>query len=267
MRQNQIISLFLRKFNNLNSFLKVIPVIFIFLITGMQSHLNAQIIRKSQVEFYSSDSLLISADHYFSSDDNPYIILFHREGSSRGEFETIADRFVKMGYNCLAVDMRNGDSFGFINNKTAARAKAQNIDYGTKAELDILAAIDFVTQISSESIILLGSSYSATLCLKVASVNERIMAVMTFSPGDFLRPVTTLKELLGSIDKPVFIACNQSEYSYLQEATEGIVVDNITLVKPPEKAENRGIGLLSDNNPVSDIYWLSVLVFIKSLQN
>lgn len=267
MRLNQIISLFLRKFNNLNGFLKAIPVILIFLITGTGSLLNAQIIRKSQVDFYSSDSLLISADHYFSSNDNPYIILFHREGSSRGEFEAIADRFVKMGYNCLAVDMRNGDSFGFINNKTAARAKNQSIDYKTKAELDIIAAIDYVTHISSESIILLGSSYSATLCLKVAGGNESIMAVMAFSPGDFLVPVTTLKELLGFIDIPVFIACNQSEYPYLQEATEGIVDERITLVKPPENAENRGIGLLSDNNPVSDIYWLSVLVFIKSLQN
>jgi dienelactone hydrolase len=249
-----------------NLFLKTFLLVFVFLLAGNNSG-NAQIIRKSLVEFYASDSLLISADHYFSSKENSYILLFHREGSSRGEFESIADRFVKMGYNCLAVDMRNGDSFGFVNNKTASRAKSQNLQSDAKAEMDILAAIDYISQIYTGEMILLGSSFSATLCLKVATENENVKAVMTFSPGDFMRSRTTLKELLEKIQKPVFIASNQIEYPFVVEATSEINDDKITLVKPPENAENRGIGLLSDNNPVSDTYWLSVLVFIKSLQN
>ncbi|MGC9341368.1 MAG: hypothetical protein ACP5E3_01565 [Bacteroidales bacterium] len=257
----------MRKYRLVKYFLKAFLVGSIILITGLQQNSNAQIIRKSLIEFYSSDSLLISADHYFSSRENPYIILFHREGSSRGEFEAIAERFVKMRFNCLAVDMRNGDNFGFVNNKTAARAKEMNIDTDAKAELDVLAAIDYISQISQQSVVLLGSSYSASLCLKIATENDSVRAIMTFSPGEFFRPQLTLNEIFQLLDQPVYIACNTAEYPFLLEAVEGIDSENLTLVKPPENAENRGVGLLSDNNPVSDIYWLSVLIFIKSLQN
>ena len=59
-------------------------------------HSNAQIIRKSKVTFLASDSLLITADHYYSKKTNPYILLFHTENASRGEFDSIADRFARM---------------------------------------------------------------------------------------------------------------------------------------------------------------------------
>lgn len=267
MSVNRTISLSLRKYRPNNYFMKAFLLGFIILFSGTLRNGNAQVIRKSLIEFYASDSLLISADHYFSSRENPYIILFHKEGSSRGEFENIAERFVKMRYNCIAVDMRNGDNFGFVNNKTASRAKARNIDSDAKAELDVLAAIEYISQISQQSVILLGSSYSASLCLKIAAENDSVRAIMTFSPGEFFRPQFSLNEILQQINKPIFIACNTVEYPYLLEAVEGLNDEKLTLVKPPENAENRGVGLLSDNNPVSDIYWLSVLIFIKSLQN
>lgn len=256
----------MQKYNHKNYLLKTFILAAAILLSLSFRSGYSQIVRKSLIEFYASDSLLISADHYFSSRENPYIILLHREGSSRGEFENIAERFVKMRFNCLAVDMRNGDNFGFVNNKTAARAKALNKDSDLGAELDLEAAIEYITGISQQGVVLLGSSVSAALALKEAAENDTVTAIMTFSPGEFFRPQFTLGEKLKEISIPVYIACNTAEYPYLLESIKGVENEKLTLVKPPENAENRGVGLLSDNNPVSDIYWLSVLIFIKSLQ-
>ena len=63
------------------------------------------VIRKETVVFHSADSLQITADEYIIAKENPYILLFHEQGSSRGEFESIAERLCKMDYNCLAVDL------------------------------------------------------------------------------------------------------------------------------------------------------------------
>ena len=85
------------------------PVAGILLLLLQAIPAGAQIIRKSKVTFFSSDSLSITADHYFSKKTNPCILLFHTENSSRGEFDSIAGRFARMQYNCLAVDLRSGE--------------------------------------------------------------------------------------------------------------------------------------------------------------
>ncbi|MBE0653909.1 MAG: dienelactone hydrolase family protein [Bacteroidales bacterium] len=236
-------------------------------VTGKPLPVNAQVIRKKTIEFYSSDSLLITADHYFSNKNNPYILLFHQENSSRGEFDSIADRFVKMKYNCLVVDLRNGDKFAYTENHTARRAKEKNFPTGLTTEHDIIAAIDFAGNLTENKIILLGSSWSASLCLKVASEDERIKAVMAFSPGEFLQPTYPLKKLFTRLQKPVYIAVSPQEYPYLRDAIDQMPEGSLSMITPPEKSVARGIPMLYSEHPGSDEYWLSVLIFIKSLRN
>lgn len=266
MKQNLIISLFLRKSDHYG-FLKVFPLVLLFGLTVFCQNSNAQIIRKTAVDFYSSDSLLITANHYLSRPEDPYILFFHQEHSSRGEYDSIAERFVKMRYNCLAVDLRVGDNYGYVNNRTAPRARKMKLSSRHGIEKDIHAAITFAGEMSDEKVILLGSSLSATLALKVASENERVKAVMAFSPGEYLRPRHSLKRIFKKLSIPVYLACNPVEYPYLLEAIDGIEEGTVTLFEPPENTTERASGMLRRSNPSYDEYWFSVLIFIKSLQN
>lgn len=266
MKQNLIISLFLRKSDKIG-FLKVFLWASIAGLTGLIKHSDAQIIRKTTVEFHSADSLLITADLYLSRPEDPYILFFHMENSSRGEYDSIAERFVKMRYNCLAVDLRLGGSFGYVNNRTAPRAREMRVSTKQGIEKDIKASISFIEAMSDEKVILLGSSLSATLALKAAAEDQRVKAVMAFSPGEFLQPQNTLRKILKKLTIPAYIACNQVEYPYLLQAVEGVEGSFLTLFEPPQDTRERGSGMLRRNNPTYDEYWFSVLIFIKSLQN
>ena len=76
-------------------------------------------VRVNTITLSSADGLEITADEYVVSDTLPYILLFHEQESSRGEFQTIAQRLCKMNYNCLAVDLRNGGNNNNVSNETA----------------------------------------------------------------------------------------------------------------------------------------------------
>ena len=94
---------------------------FIFLFLGLTA--SAQ----EKVSFFSEDSLNITADLYLNDYLNPFILLFHQAESSRGEFKNIAPKLMKLGYNCLAVDLRSGEKSNYIKNETAYRASELNI--------------------------------------------------------------------------------------------------------------------------------------------
>jgi dienelactone hydrolase len=228
----------------------------------------SQLIRKSEIEFSASDGLMVTADHYYASDEFPYILLFHTELSSRAEYDSLAYRFVKMKYNCLSVDLRSGDRYLFADNKTAKRARSKDMARSLAAsEKDIRAAISYVDSLSEQAVVLLGSSASATLVLKVARSHPRVSAVLAFSPGEFLRPRTSLKEIVSNLDKPVFVAGSAEEYPYLTEVFAHMDPGLVTLSEGIEQNPHRGTEMLRPGNPVRDQFWLSLLLFIKTLRN
>ena len=83
----------------------------------------SNVIRVKTITFSSADSLEITADEYIVSPYKPYILLFHEQGSSRGEYHTIARRLCKLDYNCLALDLRNGGNNSRVSNETAKRCR------------------------------------------------------------------------------------------------------------------------------------------------
>jgi alpha-beta hydrolase superfamily lysophospholipase len=80
-------------------------------------------IAQEKINFTASDHLKISADLYLKDQTLPFIILCHQANSSRGEYFEIASRLQKLGYNCLAIDLRAGESMNYVKNETAERAK------------------------------------------------------------------------------------------------------------------------------------------------
>jgi len=99
-----------------------------------------------KITFNSTDGLTITADLYSPHKklSTPFIILCHQARSSRGEYREIAPRLNELGFNCMAIDQRSGDSLKGIENETAANAKkAQKTKNHVDAEQDIIAAIRY----------------------------------------------------------------------------------------------------------------------------
>jgi len=224
--------------------------------------------RKSKVSFPSEDGLEITADHYYSKKSNPYIILLHQERSSRGEFDSIAERLIKMNYNCLAVDLRSGDRYGFVVNETALRAREKGLNTTLIECLkDINASIEFVKKISNLPIILLGSSFSASLAILTAKNDSAVKAVIAFSPGEFFLPGIEIKSELEDFNKPVFAGFSDEEELYIRDMFSlAVNHNNINLFSPSDNAGKRTAEALLSLNNSSDEYWLALLIFLRSIQ-
>jgi len=226
-----------------------------------------QVIRKSKITFFSEDDLEITADHYYSKKSNPYIILFHQEGASRGEFETIAERFLKMNYNCLAVDLRSGDRYGFTVNETAQRAKEKGLSTVLLESLkDVKSSIEYIKTISDKPVILLGSSFSASLAIIEAKKDSTVKAVVAFSPGEFFLPVIELKNELQDFNKPVFAGFSEEEAYYVKDIFSLSNNDRLSLFSPSYNYGKRTAEALLSSNKSNDEYWLALLIFLRSLQ-
>ncbi len=224
------------------------------------------VIRKNTITFTSSDGLEVTADQYIIADDNPYILLFHEQESSRGEFQTIARRLCKMDYNCLAVDLRNGGSQGFISNETAKRCREIKCPNAVNdIELDMLAAIEYAFKKSSQPVILFGSGANGSLSLKVAGENDIVRAVVAMSPGEYFLPYINIQDTIANLKKPVFITSSLSEFSYVTQLASGLDEQYITLFKPLLGEGGRGTVSLSPEIENNSEYWFALLLFFKDL--
>ncbi|MBL7784659.1 MAG: alpha/beta hydrolase [Chitinophagales bacterium] len=164
--------------------------------------------------FLSKDSLPITGTLYHIAPDLPIILLCHQAGSSKDEYSTIAPRLNELGYNCLAIDQRSGGKKLGGNNPTAIAAQKANkpTDY-LSAEQDILAAIDTICNLYHKSVVLLGSSYSASLAMKIGASSPKVKSVIAFSPGEYFseQSDTYLSQYVRQLKKPLFITSSKSE--------------------------------------------------------
>ena len=219
-----------------------------------------------KVKFQSKDSITITADCYKANESNPYILLFHQAGSSRGEYRDIAGKLTNLGYNCLAVDLRSGNEMNFVANETADNAKKRNLPTGyLDAEKDMNAAIDYAFEKSGQEVILFGSSYSASLSLKIANETAKVKAVVAFSPGEYFNSDLKIKDQLHDFNKPVFIASTKKEAEYMDELTTYIGSKYKTLFKPNNGNGVHGARALWESNSSSEEYWLALLVFFSKM--
>ena len=227
---------------------------------------SSNVIRTYTVTFSASDGLEVTADEYIISKENPYILLFHEQESSRGEFQQIARRLCKMDYNCLAVDLRNGGNKNFVSNETVKRCRAVKCPTGIgDVELDVHAAIEYAIGRSDLPVILLGSGANGSLSLKIASENDNVRAVVALSPGEYFLPNLAIQDTIAGIRKPVFITSSASEFPYVSELASNVEEQYITLFEPVLGEGGRGSEALSQSNKTNSEYWLALLLFFKDL--
>jgi dienelactone hydrolase len=222
---------------------------------------------QEKVTFQSKDGLTITADLYISATQNPYIILLHQAGYSRGEYREIAPRLVNLGYNCLALDQRSGEEVNFIKNETAARAKEKNLPVNYIDALpDIHAAIDFVKKKTSKSIVLWGSSYSASLALIVAAQELKVGALVVFSPGEYFEPNNFIHAKISKISVPVLALSSKTEYPSMVDLLSVVAKPLVTTFRPSSGAGVHGSKALWESNPSNKEYWMAVTVFFSKLK-
>ncbi len=216
---------------------------------------------QTSVQFRASDSLLVTADLYMEHPSYPYILLFHQQQSSRGEFRSIAPKLNKLHYNCLAVDLRVGEDAKFIKNETAQRAKsAQMVD----AQKDIIGAINYIKhRAENKKMVLFGSGFSSALCLRAGEKYKSIEAVVVFSPGNFFENQFTISEIVKNYKKPIFIACSKDEASYTN-GLFSVLNDKYKYFFVPQSGDgDYGAKALWNDSDSFNAYWLNLLQFLR----
>ncbi|MCG8409865.1 MAG: dienelactone hydrolase family protein [Bacteroidales bacterium] len=236
--------------------------ILIFVLILTTQALDAQV----KVSFVANDGLKVTADLYERNKDKPYILLFHQAGYSRGEYRETASKFLKFGYNCLAVDLRSGGEVNYIQNHTALTAvqKGLETDY-LSAKKDIRAAIEWVKNRSEKPMILVGSSFSASLCLLVAQEYEKIKAVIVFSPGEYFGKEINVQEEIINLNVPIFAASSSREKPYIDTILSHIPQANKTIFAPKKGGEH-GSKALWTNNANNQEYWLALTMFFSKIR-
>jgi len=165
----------------------IIGLLIIFTSCNKATENNKQAENKhlQEISFITSDSITVFGDLYEINKKKSTILLFHQSGSNaRGEYYPIIPELINEGYNVLAVDQRQGGQLYGGYNRTIAKFSLNNYSY-CDASLDLEAALNFIIESGfSGNIILWGSSYSASLVIRLANQRQNdISGVLAFSPA------------------------------------------------------------------------------------
>lgn len=222
------------------------------------------------VTFKAADGLDIYANKYEIDKTSPVIVLCHQARFNKFEYEGTAQRLNDLGFNCLAIDQRSGGPIANQQNETnnLARDQGLGVDY-LDAIPDIKAAVDYAASEYDQDVILWGSSYSSTLALWEALTNDKVKAVVAFSPGDYFPELGSLTDSLATLNKPFFITAADFEIegegglnSLLSKTTLG---ENQFAFKP-EANGHHGSRALWVNQVGGEQYWDALTEFLNTLK-
>ena len=231
------------------------------------SHPNAVVQKDAwkTVKFPSVDELAITADLYVVDESKPYILLCHQAGYSRGEYREIAVKLNELGFNCMAIDQRSGSKTNGVENETVKGAMRANLSRQyPDAEQDIIASIDYLQKLVKKSIIIWGSSYSAALVLKVGNENDKVSAIISFSPGEYING-TNIAEAANGISVPLFVTSSKSEGPDVTTLLAGVIGDHKVQFIPAGKGKHGSKALWSENEGHEE-YWAALKAFLFQFQ-
>jgi len=222
---------------------------------------------KTTVTYPSKDGLIITSDLYIIDDSSDFMILFHQAELSRGEYIDVALKFNELGYNVMAVDQRSGLIVNSVMNETAKRAKEEGFPAGwVEAGMDVQASIEYVRdELKSDSIYILGSSYSSSLILVIAPEYEEVIkGLLCFSPAERLKwNDKRVKEIVPEITAPVFMTSKKKEVLQVEDLYVHLTNENRMHYIPEERGRHGAIALW-DNVEESVGYWEAVIEFLES---
>ena len=222
----------------------------------------------NKIEIQSTDGLTISAD-YYPSKTKPLgvILLCHQAGWSRGEYKETGPWLAALGYDAVAIDQRSGRKINGVKNLVAAQAKKNKLDTNyISAKPDIEAAIQTIAKKFKQKIILLGSSYSAGLAVRLAGEGHpQLKAIAAFSPGEYYDNKSYLQEVVKNIKIPSFITASKKEIGQYQKLWRLIPANVLTLSAPNSKGHHGSRALWKSKAGYQE-YRAEFQRFLKSLK-
>ena len=242
----------------------IIALLFIWPILFISDQIHAK--GKVTITFQAKDELTITADLYAPHPkDAPFIILFHQASWSRGEYIEIAPKLNEMGFNAIAVDLRSGGNVNKILNLTNRQATklGKPTDY-LDALGDMESAIKYVkSQFPKAKIVIWGSSYSASLVIKLAGDNPTLIdGVLAFSPGEYFESSKTyIRDSAKNVKCPVFITSASKEAKAWKSIFLAIGSKTKHSFLPETKGNHGSRALWSKFNDSKD-YWQGVSKFL-----
>ncbi len=221
------------------------------------------------VQFKTFDKVIVTADVYAPNPVNsPFIILYHQANYSRGEYLEIAPKLNSLGFNCLAVDLRSGESVNGVRNETWNFADSLKMETRyVDAYTDMRAAVSYVkNKYPNAKIFLLGSSYSSSLALKLAGdFPENISGVLAFSPGEYFSKFGWSRDIIqnsaSKIKCPVFITSSLTERESWQKIYDAIPLQTKVYFLP-DNGGKHGAKALWNVFPEHEQYWKAVKSFL-----
>ena len=216
-----------------------------------------------KIIFSSKDGLRITADFYQAENPVEFLLLCHRSHFNRGEYKDIAQRLVTQGFSCLAIDQRSGMNVLGYTNETSTLAKKKKLPTGyLDAKQDIESAIDFAFKKNhNKPIILVGSSYSASLSLLLAKDSNKVKAVAVFSPGEYLKGIE-LSQAIKDFSKPIFATSAKKEVIDMKNLFRSVNKKYISLFLPTVEGFH-GAKSLWPSSEGNEQYWKALLSFLK----
>ena len=138
-------------------------------------------------ELETSDGITIHGDLHLPDgvEHPPLILAFHQGGGDgRGEYAPIIPRLLAEGYAVMTIDQRRGgDVFGGTNRTVEGLPEDAAYSY-CDAYPDLEAALTHARSLAFDRIIAWGSSYSATLAIRLAAQYPSYLdRVIAFSPA------------------------------------------------------------------------------------
>jgi alpha/beta superfamily hydrolase len=214
---------------------------------------------QEKITFPSLDGLAVTADYYKGLKTRPVILLY-----SRGEYVQTAKTLQKLGYTCLAIDQRSGNAVNGVGNETNAAAKQKKLPTNyLDAEKDIDAGIEYCFNRFQKKIVVIGSSYSASLLLKLATTNEHIARVIAFSPGEYFDKKISIADYVPNIKIQTWVTSSKDE---AVELAALLKTSNPKFVKQfvPLQAGEHGSKVLWAGDEKTNEYWRAMLGFLKT---
>lgn len=221
------------------------------------------------VDYPTTGGIQGRADVYASPNESAtLILLFHQAGWSRGEYREIAPKLVKAGYRVMAVDQRSGGGVNGVSNETHRRAGKMGLTRNyLDAYVDLEAALRYARkELQAERIIVWGSSYSASLVIRLAAEHpDDVAAVMAFAPGEYFQkqkgPIYIL-DFAKRVKQPLFVTSSKKEREQVSPIFDASPAKKKILFTPASKGQH-GSRALWSKWPDSDVYWAAVNGFLS----
>ncbi len=244
----------------------------LFIVSCSPKHSNTNNLLKQEntipetITFNSIDGLTITTNLYYVDEKFPFIVLCHQAGYNKSEYAEIAFTLNKNGFNCLAIDQRSGGKVENTINETNILAVQKNLSTTyLDAEKDIIAAVNYVAKKYNQKVILLGSSYSASLTLKIAKENENVRALVAFSPGEYFGDKLNLTETIKGLNKPMYVTSSKEEAPNVAALLKNVASEINEQFIPKENGVH-GASALKKETSNNKEYWDSLLSFLNKIK-